>query len=70
MSLTDEVRSVPPYKKRQWVEDQLGAEADEFRALLADPAVSPTALTKALARRGISIPDRTVHAWAQQARTA
>lgn len=68
MSLTDEVATYAPYRKREWVDEQLGDEADEFAVLLADPKVSPSALAKALNRRGITIPARTVHAWAQRAR--
>lgn len=68
MSLTSEARADPPYRKKAWVEERLGDEAGEFRELLADPGVSYRAIWRALRKRGIEIPDRTVYAWTQEAR--
>jgi hypothetical protein len=70
MSLTDEVSGRIPHKKRAWVEEQLGDEADEFRALLADPKVLAVDLCAALERRGMTIPHRTMYEWCIQARKA
>lgn len=69
VGMADEVSHVP-YRKREWVREQLGAEGPEFEALLADPTVPPVDLARVLERRGIFIPDRTVHSWAAQARRA
>jgi hypothetical protein len=68
MGLADEVTSVRPYRKKAWVLDQLGPDADDFLALLADPKVSFRTLHRALTRRGIEIPDRTIFRWCQEAR--
>ena len=68
MGLTEEVTGAPPYRKQAWVESCLGDEADEFRALLADPSVVPNSIWRALAKRGIHVPDRTVWRWCQEAR--
>ena len=57
-----------PYRKRQWVLDQLGDEADEFETLLADPNISPRAIQRALTRRGIRLGVRTIYFWAGEAR--
>ena len=65
--MSDEVSRVP-YRKRAWVAEQLGDEGPEFEALLADPEVPPIDLARVLIRRGIHIPDRTIYAWANQAR--
>ena len=70
MGLADEVRGGIPHKKRAWVDDQLGDEAAEFAALLADPKVVPVDLCRALERRGIEIPHRTMYEWCCKARKA
>ncbi len=68
MGTFDGLREAVPYRKRAWVNEQLGADADEFAELLADPKVSPKAIARALNDRGIPIPFRTVYTWADLAR--
>ena len=71
MTLSEEVGAydVAPFRKRAWVERQLGDEVEEFRALLANPDMPPTALWRVLRRRGITVAEGTVHKWAAQARS-
>lgn len=70
MSFVAEVKAEPPYRKKAWVEAQLGDEAEEFRQLLADPTVRYGSIWRALRKRGIDVPDRTVYRWCQEARRA
>jgi len=68
MGTFDGLREAIPYRKRDWVNEQLGVDANEFAELLADPNVSPRAIARALTERGIPIPFRTIYTWADTAR--
>lgn len=69
MGLYEEVAGEPVKRwTRQVVDDHLGAEADELAQLLADPAVSPFRIWRALGQRGVNPSKATVYQWAEEAR--
>jgi hypothetical protein len=71
MGLKDEVvadSTAPPWHKKAWVITRLGKEGPEFEALLADPGMHYVAITRALRRRNIEIPSRTIYRWTREAR--
>lgn len=69
MGLYEEVAGKPV---RRWtravVDERLGDDADDLAALLADPAVSPFAICKALRARGIGVSKAAIYQWAEEAR--
>jgi hypothetical protein len=69
VGLYEEVAGEPVKRwTRQVVDDHLGAEADELAQLLADPAVSPFRIWRALGRRGVNLSRASVYQWAEEAR--
>lgn len=68
MGLATEAKSAVPYRKYDWVLTRLGDEAAEFEELLADTSVNAADLHRALHKRGIDIPYRTLWVWAKRAR--
>jgi len=67
--LYEEVAGEPVQRwTRQVVDEHLGAEADDLALLLADPAVAPFRIWRALGRRGVNLSKATVYQWADEAR--
>ena len=65
-----EASAVPYWGKLAWIKEQMGDEAQDLEAALADPKVSPAAIWKALVSRGFPITERGVNYWCRQARVA
>jgi hypothetical protein len=63
------VQTKTPYRKRDWVVEELGDDGPDFLELLADPSVIPAAISHELDQRRIFVPYRTVYRWCQEART-
>lgn len=72
MGLAEDVRAncsgIPATHKMPWIKEQLGAEAAELDALIADPSVRPSAIGKALRARGFDITDESIAAKCRKAR--
>jgi len=72
VGIADEVRAVsvgmPRTYKWPWILEQLGDEADELEALVADPSVRPIAIWQALKNRGFDISNESVNAKCRRAR--
>ena len=69
LSLREEVLADAGWQwTRPRVEDALGDEVEEFRALLADPSVPPASILKALNKRGIKVSTAPLYRWARDAR--
>lgn len=66
--LADRVRAAAaeaPYRKRAWLRAQLGDEAADLDALLADPSVPPMHIWRELKERGFKIGKATIYVWAE-----
>lgn len=72
MGLAAEVRAaseqMPRTYKWPWILEQLGPEADELEALIADASVRPVAIFRALEQRGFDISQEAVNARCRKAR--
>lgn len=72
MGLAEDVRAesagMPYSHKWPWIREQLGEEASELDALVADPSVRPSAIGKALRARGFDISDEAVAGKCRKAR--
>ena len=60
--------SVPYKDKRAWTYEQLGDEADELVEVLADAAIPPVVIWKALRRRGLDLSRSTIYQWCEKDR--